>query len=83
METKKAIIVFEISERKESFDLEIPLDISANDLVIALNSAFKLGIDVSNIKKCYLSSEHPIALIRGDEVNLTQCILISLLIRMN
>ena len=56
METKKAIIVFKISERKESFDLEIPLDISANDLVIALNSAFKLGIDVSYIKKCYLSS---------------------------
>lgn len=67
METKKAIIVFEISERKESFDLEIPLDISANDLIIALNSAFKLGIDVSDIKKCYLSSEHPIALIRGDK----------------
>lgn len=68
METKKAIIVFEISKRKESFDLEIPLDISANDLVVALNSAFKLGIDVSNIKKCYLSSERPIALLRGDKI---------------
>ena len=67
METKKAIIVFEISERKESFVLVIPFDISANYLVIAFKYEFKLVIYVSNINKCYLSSEHPIALIRGDK----------------
>ena len=40
----KAIIIFNITKRNFSVDLEIPLDISANDLVIALNSAYDLGI---------------------------------------
>lgn len=64
---EKAIVIFKIQERNEQFDLEIPLNISANDLVIALNSAYDLGIDVSNIKNCYLKAENPIALLRGNK----------------
>ncbi len=67
MNREVAIVVFNIAKRKTSVDLEIPLNISANDLVIALNTAYDLGIDVSDIKKCYLKAENPIALLRGNK----------------
>lgn len=66
MDTEYIRIVFKILRRKEQFDLEIPLDISANDLMVALNSAFNLGVDVSNIRQCFLVAERPIALLRGE-----------------
>ena len=50
-----------------SLDLEIPLSISANELVEALNTAYDLNIDVSDIKNCYLKSENPIALLKGNK----------------
>lgn len=62
-----AIIVFNIVKRQFSIDLEIPLNITANELVVALNTAFELGIDTSNIKNCYLKAENPIALLRGNK----------------
>ncbi|WP_297126414.1 EsaB/YukD family protein [uncultured Eubacterium sp.] len=64
----KAIIIFNITKRNFSVDLEIPLDISANDLVIALNSAYDLGIDTSDVKNCYLKAENPIALLKGNKL---------------
>jgi len=67
MNREKAVIIFNILNRKQSFDLEIPLSISANDLVLALNSAYELGIDTSNIKNCYLKAERPIALLKGNK----------------
>lgn len=67
MDKEKAIIVFNIIKRNFTVDLEVPLDISANDLVNALNSAYKLGIDTSDIKNCYLKSENPIALLKGNK----------------
>lgn len=67
MNKDTAIIVFVSAKRNIQVDLEIPLDISANDLVNALNTAYSLGIDTSNIKNCYLKSENPIALLRGNK----------------
>lgn len=64
----KAIIIFNITKRNFSVDLEIPLDISANDLVMALNSAYDLGIDTSDVKNCYLKAENPIALLKGNKL---------------
>ncbi len=64
----KAIVIFKIEKRNFEADLEVPLDISANDLVIALNSAYKLGIDVSDVKNCYLKAENPIALLKGNKL---------------
>ncbi len=63
----KAIIIFNITKKGMSFDLEVPLDISANDLVIALNRAYELGIDTTDIKNCYLKMENPIALLKGNK----------------
>ena len=62
-----AIVVFKIVKRQFSIDLEIPLNITANELVVALNTAYDLGIDTSNIKNCYLKAENPIALLRGNK----------------
>ena len=62
-----AIIVLKIPKRSVIADLEIPLDISANELVLALNMAYDLGIDTSNIKDCYLKAENPIALLKGNK----------------
>lgn len=67
MNRDKAIIIFNNIKRQQSIDLEIPLNISANDLVLALNSAYDLGIDISNIKNCYLKAERPIALLKGNK----------------
>lgn len=62
-----AIIIFNIVKRQFTVDLEVPLDITANDLVVALNTAYDLGIDTSNIKNCFLKAENPIALLRGNK----------------
>lgn len=62
-----AIVIFNIAKRNTSVDLEIPLNISANELVIALNTAYELGIDTSDIKSCYLKAEQPIVLLKGNK----------------
>ena len=67
MNKESAIITLIITKRNFTVDLEVPLDISANDLVNALNSAYDLDIDTSDIKNCYLKSENPIALIKGNK----------------
>jgi len=67
MNKESAIIIFNIIKRNFSVDLEVPLDISANDLVNGLNIAYELGIDTSNIKNCYLKAENPIALLKGNK----------------
>lgn len=67
MSKEKAIIVFNILKRNYSVDLEVPLNITANELVIALNTAYDLNIDTSDITNCYLKAERPIALLRGNK----------------
>lgn len=67
MGKETAIIIFNIIKRNFTVDLEVPLNISANDLVSALNSAYDLGIDTSNIKNCYLKMERPISLLKGNK----------------
>ena len=67
MEKETAVIIFNIIQRAFSADLEVPLEITANELVLALNTAYDLGIDTTDIKNCYLKSENPIALLRGNK----------------
>ncbi len=64
----KAIVIFRIHQRNLETDLEIPLDITANDLVNALNTAYELGIDTSDMKNCYLKAENPIVLLKGNRL---------------
>ena len=67
MAKETAIIIFNIIKRHFTVDLEVPLDISANDLGNALNTAYDLHIDTSDIKNCYLKAENPIALLKGNK----------------
>lgn len=67
MEKETAIVIFRIEKQNTTVDLEVPLFITANELVMALNSAYDLQIDTSDIKNCYLKAENPIALLRGNK----------------
>lgn len=66
MDQETVIIILDLVKRKKTVDLEVPLNITANELVIALNTAYGLGINTNNIKNCYLKAERPIALLRGN-----------------
>ena len=65
---EKIIVNFNIIERNFSVDIEIPLDITARELVIGLNAAYELGINTTDAKVCYLKAENPIALLRGNKL---------------
>ena len=64
---ERAVVVFTAPQQNISVDLDIPLDISAYELTLALNSVYQLGIDVSDMKKCYLKADNPITLLRGGQ----------------
>lgn len=65
MMEKRAIVIFQIPQRRFCCDLDIPLFITADELVGALNEAYKLGIRRDRPQEQYLRAEDPIALIRG------------------
>lgn len=65
MSTIVVVLWFHSSSQK--IDIEIPDSISANEFVIALNDAYHLGIDTSNLAECFLKSENPIALLKGNK----------------
>lgn len=64
-----AIVIFNYNKnnKREEVDLELSLDITANELFVALNSAYELGVDVSDIKSCYLKAENPVVLLKGNK----------------
>ncbi len=66
MEKNKIIVTVKIPSKKIEEDISVPLFITANDLFIALNTAYSLGMDVNDISKCYLKAENPIALLKGN-----------------
>lgn len=61
-------IIVELHRKQHGYvcDLEIPLYITAIELLQALNKALNLGIRTEQIADCYLAAENPIALLRGD-----------------
>ena len=62
-----AVVTLNIEKRGLLEEIEIPLHITANDLIIALNSAYQLGINTEDVFLCYLKSENPIALLKGNK----------------
>ncbi|VYT85873.1 hypothetical protein [Clostridium tertium] len=62
----KVIVILYIHKLNKKIDIEIPLDITANDLVLALNKAYNLNINTENIMDVFLRTENPIALLRGN-----------------
>lgn len=64
----KAIVIFINVRTNMGIDIEVPLNITANELIYGLNEAFHLGINIDNPEECYLRMENPIGLLRGDTV---------------
>ena len=64
--TDSVVVIFENVEKNINVDLEVPLYITARELVIGLNEAYELDIDINDIKKCYLKVDNPVMLLRGN-----------------
>lgn len=62
-----AVVDFKNLDNGLAVELEIPLEITANDLSLALNEAYQLGMNTENIFSCYLVAENPIAFLRGNK----------------
>lgn len=62
-----AIVEFLNYNDENKTEIEVPLNITAKDLVLALNEAFQLGMDTDDIFGCYLVAENPIAFLRGNK----------------
>ncbi|RDU24233.1 EsaB/YukD family protein [Anaerosacchariphilus polymeriproducens] len=60
MKPNKAIVELNLTKYNQVVDIEVPLDISVYELVCAVNQAFQLEQDTSNINTCHLKTEHPI-----------------------
>ena len=63
-----ANIIFVMHKQRRSVELEIPLSISANELVVVLNNVYDLGIDTTNAKQCFFQADNPIALLKGSKL---------------
>lgn len=61
----RCTVIINFSDGRDSEDLDIPLDISAMDLLLGLNEAYKLGYDLSRINEYSLRAENPICLLKG------------------
>lgn len=67
MNQDTAIIIFYNIKENRKIDIEVPLDITVNELILGLTSAYQLDIDVTDQRKCILKSENPIALLKGNK----------------
>lgn len=65
--TKNLILTLNIHKRNYMCDIEVERNLTANELVVALNQAYGLGINLSDITQCYLKTENPIALLKGNK----------------
>lgn len=61
------IVKFYNFKENHSIEMEVPLFITANELVLALNETYNLGINTDDISECYMVSENPIAFLRGNK----------------
>nr|WP_297768426.1 EsaB/YukD family protein [uncultured Butyrivibrio sp.] len=68
MDEEKAIVIFKRNQMDPGIDLEIPLTITANELIFGLNEGFQLGMNMDNPTECYMKMTNPIALLRGERV---------------
>lgn len=67
MDKNKIVIRLRIPKLGIEDDIEVPVSITANNLVVAINTAYKLGMNTNDIENCYLKAENPIALLKGNK----------------
>ena len=66
MAGERIVAVLYIHRENKRIEVDLPLDISANEAVIGLNRGFALGMDTADLTKCFLRTENPTALLRGN-----------------
>ncbi len=64
---KSVIVIFDNQKNNKKMDIEVPLNISANELIYGLNKGLGLGINTDDVAECYLCMDNPKALLRGDD----------------
>lgn len=69
---ENVVVIFERINTGETFDLEVPLNITVNELLYGLNTGLNLGLDLEDSSQCYLTTENPIGLLKGN-VLLSDC----------
>jgi uncharacterized ubiquitin-like protein YukD len=67
MEEKRIVCILYLHKEKKMIDIDVPLNISANELIVALKEGFKLDIDTNDLSQCYLQAENPTALLKGNK----------------
>lgn len=61
-----AVIEFVNENSNERIELEVPLSITANDMIEALNTIYGLGLNKEDYSNYYMCMENPIAFFRGE-----------------
>lgn len=67
-EKERITILFRWEQKNIELDLDIPTDITAHSFVLALNEALDLDINTDDLSNCYLKTEEPIALLKGNHI---------------
>jgi len=68
MNEEKIIMTLHIHKTNQYVDIEVPLNISANELIYSLCKGYHLDIDLNDISQRHLKTENPIALLKGDKL---------------
>ena len=61
-----AVIDFINENTGECVEIEVPLSITANDLINALNSVYDLGLNKEDYSNYYMCMENPTVFFRGE-----------------
>lgn len=61
----RAVVQLNLLARGESLDVDVPLTITAGELLQGLNEACHLGLDTEDASQCYLKAENPVVLMHG------------------
>lgn len=66
--SEKAVMIVNVPSKGIREDLEIPLNISANDLILAFSGLYGFPVNPDNIFSYYLKADNPKALLRGEKM---------------
>ena len=61
----RAVVTLNLARRRETYDIDVPLDINAAELLEGLSQAFDLEVNTEDSANCYVKTENPIALLHG------------------
>lgn len=61
------LVEFHDGSRNKTYDLQLPAFLTGSELVIALQKAYQLELDLNDPAQLYLRAENPVALITGED----------------